>query len=88
MLLAAPAVLAAPSPVFADNEWMGGVFGLVCCGGGALVGLAIEIYILYFMYTDAEARGQSGIMWAAIGFFLGLLGLIIWLIMRPEKKAP
>jgi hypothetical protein len=80
LLLATPAV-------FADGEGAygaGALIGLLCCGG---IGLAIQIYILYFMYTDAEARGQSGVMWLLIGFFLGLIGLIVWLIIRPEKKA-
>jgi hypothetical protein len=61
--------------------WIG---GCVCVLG--LITLCITIYIAYFMYTDANARGQNGVLWALIGVFGGLLGLIIWLLVRPEKK--
>jgi hypothetical protein len=60
--------------------------GCACCGG--LVSLGITAYVCYFMYTDATARGQNGVLWALIGLFGGLVGLIIWLVIRPEKKGP
>jgi Na+/H+-dicarboxylate symporter len=50
-----------------------------------LVSLAIQIAIIVFMYRDAEARGQSGALWAILGFLFGLLALIIWLIIRPKQ---
>ncbi len=45
------------------------------------------------MYRDAEKRGKSGALWLIIGLLFGIIGLIIWLIVRPpepsfyEKKA-
>jgi hypothetical protein len=60
---------------------------LICVGLLVLVGFAIQLYIVYFLYTDANVRGQSGVLWAVIGLFTGLLGLIVWLIMRPEKNT-
>ena len=50
----------------------------------AVVGLVIQIVIIVFLYKDATARGQSGALWAILGFFFGLLALIIWLIIRPK----
>jgi hypothetical protein len=63
-----------------------GIPALICVGLLVLVGFAIQLYIVYFLYTDANVRGQSGVLWAVIGLFTGLMGLIVWLIMRPEKK--
>ena len=60
---------------------------LICVGLLVVVGFAIQLYIAYFLYTDASVRGQNGVLWAVIGFFTGLMGLIVWLIMRPEKKT-
>lgn len=84
LLLLSPAAMADD----ASNVLGGSLIVTAICGGLIfLVGLAIEIYIIYFLYTDANARGQNGVLWAVIGFFLSWVGLIIWLIMRPEKKA-
>ena len=85
-------LLVLPALMAPDDSGLGGLLGggivaLVCVGLVILVGLAIQLYIIYFLYTDANARGQNGVLWAIIGFFTGLLGLIIWLIMRPEKKV-
>ena len=85
-------LLVLPALMAPDDSGLGGlagvgIAGIICVALGALIGFAIEIYIIYFLYTDANARGQNGVLWAIIGFFTGLLGLIIWLIMRPEKKV-
>jgi hypothetical protein len=86
LLLLSPAVMAA------DDSGLGGlagvgIAGIVCGLLFLLAYLAVWLYVIYFLYTDANARGQNGVLWAVIGFFTFLLGLIIWLIMRPEKKA-
>ncbi len=58
-----------------------------------LVAFIIEIAIAVWMYKDAEKRGKSGALWLIIGLLFGLIGLIVWLIVRPpepsfyEKKA-
>jgi len=49
-----------------------------------IVGLVIQIIIIVFLYKDATRRGQSGALWAILGFFFGLIALIIWLIVRPK----
>jgi predicted cobalt transporter CbtA len=64
-----------------------GIPALICGLLVVLLGFAIQLYIAYFLYTDANVRGQNGVLWGVIGFFTGLLGLVVWLIMRPEKTT-
>ncbi len=51
----------------------------------AIVGLIVQIIVIVFLYKDATARGQSGALWGILGFFFGLLALIIWLVIRPKQ---
>jgi len=39
--------------------------------------------LLLGVYRDAEKRGKSGALWLIIVIILGLIGIIIWLIVRP-----
>ncbi|VVB88552.1 Uncharacterised protein [uncultured archaeon] len=48
-----------------------------------LVLLIIWIYIIIWVARDANKRGKSGAFWGLLTFFLGLLGLIIYLMARP-----
>ena len=47
--------------------------------------------LLLGVYRDAEKRGSSGALWLIIVIFTGIIGLIIWLVIRPpiggEKPA-
>jgi hypothetical protein len=86
LLLLSPSVMAADDSGIGGWIAGGGIAAIICVALVVLVGFAIEIYIIYFLYTDANARGQNGVLWAIIGFFTNWVGLIIWLIMRPEKK--
>jgi hypothetical protein len=38
------------------------------------------------VYKDAERRGKSGALWLIIIIILGLLGIVIWLLVRPPIK--
>jgi len=64
--------------------WIGfaGLFGLAL--------LAIGIWILVWVYNDAEKRGLSGALWVVLVIVLHLLGLIIYLIVRSShpERAP
>ena len=63
----------------------GGAAG--CIGGaiGGLIGLAIAIGLTYFVYTDAKKRGMDNpALWAVLTFFTGLIGLIIYLLVRKK----
>jgi hypothetical protein len=56
----------------------GGLFGCIC----GLIGLAIEVFILYWVYTDAKKRGNpNAILWVVVTFFLGLIGLILYVLI-------
>ncbi len=58
--------------------------GSLVCGA---IWFIIDILIMIYMYKDAKKRGKSGVLWLIIGFFLGILGLIIWLIVRPPEPS-
>lgn len=63
-----------------------------CAGIGMLVpliGLAISIGIAWWIYKDATRRGdKNAVLWAVLGFFLSLLGLVIYLVARPKTGIP
>jgi len=65
--------------------------GLMACILTFALPLIISLVIGFWMYKDANKRGGSGALWFIIGFFLSLIGLIIWLVVRPpiggEKKS-
>jgi hypothetical protein len=50
-----------------------------------VVGLVIQIIIIVFLYKDAQARSQSGALWAILGFLFGWVALVVWLIIRPKQ---
>lgn len=47
-----------------------------------LIGIAIGIWV----YEDAEARGEEGVVWLLIVLIANIFGLIIWLVVRPKEK--
>ena len=56
-----------------------------------LIFLVIDIAIAVFAYNDANKRQQargstpwnlSPVLWAVIGFFLGIIGLVLYLVAR------
>ena len=64
----------------------------------SILSLVLVLYLLFFIvwiiitvwvYKDAESRGASGVLWAVIVFFLGIIGLIIYIVIRPSgEKDP
>lgn len=75
-------------PLTALAQDDGGLAGLIGGGIGCLFGLVmlgVWIAITVWTYRDAQARGENGVLWAVIVFFLGLIGLVIWLIVRSNK---
>jgi heme A synthase len=55
-----------------------GLFGLLIM----IILFLFAIWVLVWVFKDAEARGQSGVLWLLIVLFVPLIGLIIWLIVR------
>ena len=62
---------------------------LFAAGLGALViGICIVVFIIFILiaiwvYKDAEKRGSSGVLWLLIVLLTQIIGLIIWLVVRP-----
>jgi cytochrome bd-type quinol oxidase subunit 2 len=64
-------------------EWFFGAFCLI-----PLLWLIISILLCVWVYRDAESRGMSGPLWLIIVILTGIIGLIIYLIVRKEKQGP
>jgi putative membrane protein len=64
--------------------------GLLCLAI-PIIWFIIAIMLCIWVYRDAESRGMSGALWLIIVLITGLLGLVIYLIVRKDKtqaKAP
>lgn len=48
-----------------------------------IIWFVIFLLVAIWVYRDAEKRGKSGALWLIIVIILGLIGIIIWLIVRP-----
>jgi cytochrome bd-type quinol oxidase subunit 2 len=59
--------------------------GISCVIG--LVALVVWILIVVWVYRDAKARGMdNAVLWLVIVLITGLLGLIIYLVIRPKGE--
>ena len=90
-LAAIPLLIAATNLLAQDtdaNEAAGaaaGFLGLGCSCIIMLVALGIQIAIAVWVYKDAKSRGMDNAMLLTIVTVItGLLGLIIYLLMRPK----
>ena len=67
----------------------GALIGGTCGCIGGLVGLAIWIFLVVYVYRDAKARGmENAVLLTILTAFTGLLGFVIYLLMRPKEKLP
>jgi len=55
---------------------------VICFGTVCIIVFILYISIAVWIYKDAESRGMSGILWVMVVFLLGLIGLIIYLLVR------
>jgi hypothetical protein len=46
----------------------------------------LNLMMLRWIYRDARARGVSGILWAIIALVGGLIGVMLWMSVRPPKQ--
>lgn len=51
-----------------------------------LLWFVIAILLAVWVYKDAESRGESGVLWLIIVILTGIIGLIIWLLVRPSRR--
>jgi len=64
--------------------------GEICAGTFCfiiiVIDLIISLIIAIWIHKDAKERGKNSTNWAIIGFILSILGLIIWLLVRPSLQ--
>ena len=58
-------------------------FGGIFCLIPVLI-FVVFIFIAIWVYRDAESRGMSGVLWLIIVLIAGLIGLIIYLVVRRD----
>ena len=46
----------------------------------------LAAWLVIWLYADAKRRGYPGLFVAALGVFLGPIALLIWLLVRPNRK--
>ena len=62
--------------------------GLVCLI--PIVWFIVGILLCIWVYRDAESRGMSGMsgaLWLIIVLIAGIIGLIIYLVVRKDKRS-
>jgi hypothetical protein len=52
-----------------------------------IVVIAVRVFIPIWMYTDAKSRGLDAVIWLVIGLFGGILGLIVYIIVRHDRPG-
>lgn len=65
-----------------------GMIGLAIAGFMALAMLALMIWSLVWVYSDAERRGRSGCVIALLVFLVGWpLSIVLWVVARPDEQS-
>jgi heme/copper-type cytochrome/quinol oxidase subunit 2 len=52
-----------------------------------LLWFIVWIIIAIWVYKDAESRGMNGALWLIVVIILGIIGLIIYLLVRAGEKG-
>lgn len=58
------------------------LFGGACCFF-VFIPIIIWIILAVWVYKDAQKRDGNGVLWLVIVLLTGIVGLIVWLIVRP-----
>jgi heme/copper-type cytochrome/quinol oxidase subunit 2 len=69
-----------------EEWWVWGLGSLFCLV--PIIWLVIGILIAIWVYRDAESRGMNGALWLIIVILTGIIGLIIYLLVRAGEKGP
>lgn len=64
-------------------EWFG--LGLICLI--PIIWFIISILLCIWVYRDAESRGMGGVLWLIVVLIAGIIGLIIYLVVRKPKTG-
>ncbi len=51
-----------------------------------IIPIIIGIIIAIWMYKDAKKRDENAVLWLVVGLLLGIIGLIIWIVVRPDME--
>ncbi|MCK4424571.1 hypothetical protein KAU93_02710 [Candidatus Bathyarchaeota archaeon] len=69
----------------AQGEWLIGLGLLILLI--PIVWFIIAILLCIWVYRDAQSRGMNGALWLIIVLIAGIIGLIIYLVVRGDKSA-
>lgn len=58
--------------------------GLAVCAIFLIIWFIVWILVAIWVYRDAQKRGKNGALWLIIVILLGIIGLIIWLVVRGD----
>jgi len=61
--------------------------GLILWKMFALASLVLYPLSLIWAYRDAEKRGRNGLLLVILIAITWIIGLFVWLVVRPEKDA-
>jgi len=67
------------------NIWPQKFFRLIPATFLSFVLLIIWIFVIVWVYRDAERRGMNGILWGLLVFIGNIIGLLIYLIVRSDN---
>jgi hypothetical protein len=85
LLFAGANLLAQDSTPASTAEAAGAIIGGTCGCIGGLICLAIWIFLVVYVYKDSKARGMdNAVLLTIVTAITGILGLIIYLLMRPK----
>jgi cytochrome bd-type quinol oxidase subunit 2 len=67
----------------------GAIAGMGCTCLILLIAVGVQVAIAVWVYKDAKSRGmENALLLTILCVFTGVLGLIIYLLMRPKEKLP
>ena len=70
-----------------NHDAAAGFMGFGCGCLFFIIAFAIQIAIAIWVYKDAKSRGmENALLLTILTVFTGVLGLIIYLLMRPKNK--
>ena len=83
--LTVPSLLAQTAEDTTAGDAAGALAGFGCTCIILLVALGIQIAIAVWVYNDAKSRGMdNAVLLTVLTVFTGLLGLLIYILMRPK----
>jgi len=53
-----------------------------------LIGLFFQAVLAAFVYQDAYSRGDDEGLWVVMTLLLGIFGVLMYLLSRPDEKIP